>query len=216
MQDQQIATATTPGVARILSKDGQTLDPEDLNRLREDIRKLRPQVDVLVVSSHNRDRLTGRESASPGDTRTVRPEELISPIPLGPRFSEAEPYEKELAHAAIDAGADIVYGHGSHVLQGVEVYRDKPILYCVGNFAMDWIRMRPKEGAVVRVVVQDKRVRRVSFVPLTRDEATNDARMLDPSSGEGAREFQKVKSLSPGVALHLDGREVVLLDRPRN
>ena len=54
-QDQQIATASRPGVARVLSKDGSTIDENDLARLREDIQRLRPLVDVLIVSSHNRD-----------------------------------------------------------------------------------------------------------------------------------------------------------------
>ena len=54
-QDQQIATTTRPGVARIMSADGVVIDKSDLNRMREDIRRLRSLVDILVVSSHNRD-----------------------------------------------------------------------------------------------------------------------------------------------------------------
>jgi Bacterial capsule synthesis protein PGA_cap len=38
------------------------------------------------------------------------------------------------AHAWIDAGADVVIGHGPHQLRGVEVYDGKPILYSLGNF----------------------------------------------------------------------------------
>ena len=215
LEDHQIATTTAPGVARILSPDGVTIDPADLNRLREDIRRLRPLVDILVVSSHNRDGLAGRTSASPAaEIRSARPDDLFSPIVLGTRFAEAEPYERELAHAAVEAGADVVYGHGSHVLQGVEVYQGKPILYCVGNFAMDWIRMRPnKEGMAIRVVAERKKVLRVSFVPLTRD-ATNNVVMLDPTTGEGERLVQKVKGLSGGVPLEVNGQEVVLLEHP--
>lgn len=41
---------------------------------------------------------------------------------------------RELAHAMIDAGADIIVGHHPHVLQGIEFYKDKPILYSIGNF----------------------------------------------------------------------------------
>jgi len=208
MEDHQIATATMPGVARILSRDGVSIDEGDLNRLREDIRRLRPLVDIVVVSSHNRDGLTRANVAA--ERASGRPPDLFSPIPLGPRFSQAEAYQKELAHAAIDAGADVVYGHGSHVLQGVEIYRDKPVLYCVGNFAMDWIRMRPnREGAIIRVVAQGNRIHRVSFVPSTRDDENN-VRLLDPSTGEGSRMLQKVKDLSPGVPLKIDGNEVVL------
>lgn len=42
--------------------------------------------------------------------------------------------QRELAHAMIDAGADIIVGHHPHVLQGIEFYQDKPILYSIGNF----------------------------------------------------------------------------------
>jgi poly-gamma-glutamate synthesis protein (capsule biosynthesis protein) len=131
---------------------------------------------------------------------------------LGKRFSEAESYERELAHAAIEAGADVVYGHGSHVVQGVEVYRGKPILYCVGNFAMDWIRMRPnKEGLAIWVVVEGKRILRVSFVPLSRDN-DNKVVMLDPNAGDGESLVRKVRQLSMGLPLEIDGREVLLID----
>lgn len=213
--DQQIATPTAPGVARILSPDGISVDPGDLRRLRDDIRRLRPQVDVLVVSSHNRDGLAGRPTASaPRPAGEAEgPDSLFKPIPLGSRFTHAEPYEKELAHAAIDAGADIVYGHGSHVLQGVEVYKGKPVLYCLGNFVTDWIRMRPnKDGLVVRVVAEGKNVLRVSMVPVTRDPENN-VMMLDPSSGEGAALMRKVEALSPGVPLRIEGHEAVLVER---
>jgi hypothetical protein len=38
-------------------------------------------------------------------------------------------------HAVIDAGADLVLGHGPHVLRGMEVYKDHLIVYSMGNFA---------------------------------------------------------------------------------
>lgn len=40
----------------------------------------------------------------------------------------------ELAHAAIDAGADLVLGYHPHVLQGIEQYKGKNIVYSLGNF----------------------------------------------------------------------------------
>lgn len=217
-QDQQIAAAARPGVARILSRDGKTIDESDLNRLREDIRKLRPQVDILIVSSHNRDGMgrplppeVAADSRAPSAGEGGNSANLFAPIPLGPQFSQTEEYQKALAHAAIDAGADIVYGHGSHVLQGVEVYKGKPVMYCLGNFATDWIRMRPnKEGMVARVMIQGKHVAYVSLVPVTRDADRNNVMMLDPSSGEGARLFQKVKSLSADTGFTIQGQEIAL------
>ena len=60
-------------------------------------------------------------------------------------------YMGEIAHAAIDAGADIVIGHGPHYSLPVELYRGKPIFYGLGSFSFhtdhggrrhgDWIGM---------------------------------------------------------------------------
>jgi poly-gamma-glutamate synthesis protein (capsule biosynthesis protein) len=60
-------------------------------------------------------------------------------------------YMSEIAHAAIDAGADIVIGHGPHYSLPVEMYRGKPIFYGLGSFSFytghggrqhgDWIGM---------------------------------------------------------------------------
>jgi len=60
-------------------------------------------------------------------------------------------YMGEIAHAAVDAGADIVIGHGPHYSLPVEVYRGKPIFYGLGSFSFhtghggrrhgDWIGM---------------------------------------------------------------------------
>lgn len=44
-------------------------------------------------------------------------------------------YQRDAAYRAIDAGADLVIGHHPHVLQGIESYRGRPILYSLGNFA---------------------------------------------------------------------------------
>ena len=40
----------------------------------------------------------------------------------------------EFAHRAIDAGGDVVFGHGPHLDRGIEIYQGKPILYALGNF----------------------------------------------------------------------------------
>ena len=46
-------------------------------------------------------------------------------------------YEVELAHAAVEAGADLILGHHHHCLRGVEIYRGTPILYGLASFAFD-------------------------------------------------------------------------------
>ncbi len=46
-------------------------------------------------------------------------------------------YQEGLAHAWIDAGADLVIGSHPHVIQDAEVYKGKPIIYSLGNFVFD-------------------------------------------------------------------------------
>ena len=201
----QIATATEAGVAKIASRDGVTIDPADVERVRDDIRRLRPQVDIVVVSHHNRDGATATQFGAPPP-----------PSPAGARRDNhvSEAYQKTFAHLAHDAGADFVYGHGTHTVQGVEIYNGKPILYAIGHSAFDQPGYEnSKDGLVVRVAIEGKRIRRVSFVPVTRD-AKNDVLMLDPWSEEGASLVNVIRGLSANVPLKIDGQEVVLLDAP--
>jgi poly-gamma-glutamate capsule biosynthesis protein CapA/YwtB (metallophosphatase superfamily) len=204
-EDEQIATPSAAGVARILSGNGVAIDAADLERLRTDIRKLRPQVDIVVVSHHNRDGGTpvqfGSGAEAPrGGTRADR--------------TKAEEYQKQLARVALDTGADLVFGHGTHTVQGVELYKGKPILYAIGHSAFDQPGYEDsKDGFVIRTVIQNKQLVRASFVPVTRD-AQNNVLLLDPADGEGARLVGIVKGVSPGVTLRIEGKEVVLLDRP--
>ncbi|MEJ2245363.1 MAG: CapA family protein, partial [Acidobacteriota bacterium] len=144
-EEEQIAKENSPGVARVLSRDGLTIEPSDLNRLIDDIRRLRPLVDVVIVSSHTRDGQNRTSLSMQSETAGSTPppdRDLFSPIPVDRRLIQVEPYQKELAYAAIHAGADVVFGHGCHMLQAVEVYKGRPIMHCLGNFASDWIRVR--------------------------------------------------------------------------
>jgi poly-gamma-glutamate synthesis protein (capsule biosynthesis protein) len=203
--DEQLATETAPGIAKIASRDGISIDPADLERVRDDIRRLRTQVDVVVVSHHNRDGATATQfgpSNKPASSGERRDNHI------------SEEYQKQFAHVALDAGADLVYGHGTHTVQGVEVYKARPILYAIGHSAFDQPGYeKSKDGLVVRVVVRDKSIVRVSFVPVSRDDK-NDVFMLDPSTGDGRKLVEVVRGLSPGVPLKIDGQEVVLLERP--
>ena len=85
---------------------------------------------------------------------------------------EPLPYQKDLAHLSIDAGADLIIGHHPHNLQGIEIYRDKPIFYSLGNFAFG---SEPKtgnqQGMAVQLTFAEDRPRepKVVVVPLVVD-----------------------------------------------
>ena len=84
--------------------------PDDLAALRDDIRKAKTQAEVVAVAMH-----WGLN---------------------GVRGTLAQ-YEREVARAAIDAGADMVLGSGPHRLKAIELYRGRPIFYSLGNFSFD-------------------------------------------------------------------------------
>jgi len=72
----------------------------------EDIKKLKEQVDYVVINLH-----WGTELAKYPSVDQIK-----------------------IAHKIIDAGADLIIGHHPHILQGIEKYKNKIIAYSLGNF----------------------------------------------------------------------------------
>lgn len=72
--------------------------------------------------------------------------------------------QTRFAHAAIDAGADLVVGHHPHWVQPVEKYKGKPILYSLGNLVFDqpW-SVETQQGAVAVTTVRDGKVVQVQL-----------------------------------------------------
>jgi poly-gamma-glutamate capsule biosynthesis protein CapA/YwtB (metallophosphatase superfamily) len=202
-EDEQLATATEAGGARITSRDGVTIEPADLARLQNDVRRLRPRADIVIVSHHNRDGATPVQFG---------PQPARAPNSPRPDRSRPEEYQKQFARVALDTGADLVFGHGTHYVQGVDLYKGKPILYAIGHSAFDQPGYEDsKDGLVVRVVIEGRSLRRVSFVPVSRD-AENNMMMVDPAAGEGARLVTHVRERSANVPLEIVGQEVVMMD----
>lgn len=83
------------------------------------VESLKKQVDIVIVSFHG-----GGEGAS--FERVTRKTEIF--------YKENRGNVYAFAHGVIDAGADIVLGHGPHVTRAVEVYKNRFIAYSLGNF----------------------------------------------------------------------------------
>lgn len=97
-----------------------TVDINDSANAIKIVKKLNSICDIVIVSFHG-----GAE----GSTRNhiTREDELF----LGE--NRGNPYK--FARTVIDAGADIVFGHGPHVTRAVDIYKGKFIAYSMGNFA---------------------------------------------------------------------------------
>lgn len=63
---------------------------------------------------------------------------IIVSIHWGDEYSlNSSSYQKDLAHKMIEAGADLIVGHHPHVVQDIEIYRNRLIFYSLGNFIFD-------------------------------------------------------------------------------
>ncbi|WP_410595859.1 CapA family protein [Amycolatopsis sp. lyj-23] len=147
----QVAQPDAPGVAQAFATTAYQPDPrvgeipgrpplvrtapvpEHLDRLVADIQRAKGAHDHVVVSMH-----------------------------WGLPGAELTEYQVTYGRAAIDAGADLVAGHGSHTIQAVEVYRGRPILYGLGNLVSD----RP-DGLLAGCMLGDEP--RLELIPVRRN-----------------------------------------------
>ncbi len=148
-------------------------DASELAAMQADVRRLHEQVDLVVVSCH---------WGVSGSTETCE-------------------YQRAIGRAAVEGGADVVIGHGPHVLQGVELIQgpggQRPVFYSLGNFAFDWTKMRGQslDGLLVRCAIRDRALAEVAVIPLRRDDA-NDPAPLDPADSAGAEIVAQVRARS--------------------
>lgn len=95
-------------------------DRTSLRRMTDAVASLAADVDVVVVALHKG---------------------------YGHTPARIDDYEYEIAHAAIDAGADAVVGHHSHIMRGIEMYQGKPIYHGLGNFVTVTDALNPSEDS---------------------------------------------------------------------
>jgi len=70
------------------------------------------------------------------------------------RASYPDYYQVNMAHRAVDAGADLVIGHHPHVLQGMERYHDGIIAYSLGNFIFGGNCRRQHDTVVLQLIIR--------------------------------------------------------------
>jgi hypothetical protein len=97
-----------------------TLNFNDYVKAARIVRALDSTCDIVIVSFHG-----GAEGAT--KTHVTRQDE--------PFVGENRGNPYRFARTVIDAGADIVFGHGPHVTRALDLYRDRLICYSLGNFA---------------------------------------------------------------------------------
>jgi poly-gamma-glutamate capsule biosynthesis protein CapA/YwtB (metallophosphatase superfamily) len=148
---------------------------------------LAPKVDIMVVSFH------------------WGAEKMVTP----------KAYQIEMAHAAIDRGADIVIGHHPHVLQGLELYRPRPaarqglIAYSLGNFAFGSYSPSSRTSVILKCVVDAGGVLYARCFPIN---VFNDEVEFQPQLLQGEAATAVIDSLN-ALSRHLNfGQNILSAD----
>ncbi|MEO1427538.1 MAG: CapA family protein [Cyanobacteria bacterium J06633_8] len=112
--------------------------PTDLSLIREDIQKLRSKVDYIILSCH-----------------------------WGLNDSEKPPFwVRNLARKSIDSGADIILGHHPHFPQGIEIYQNKPIIYCSGNFIFGHNHPYWTDNFLAKFIFTPSQIKSIEILPI--------------------------------------------------
>lgn len=112
--------------------------PMDPLLIAEDIRRVRDQVDYVILSLH-----WAIENSS-----------------------DTHPDARRFAYEMIDAGADMILGHHPHVPRGVEVYDGKVIFYSLGNYTFGHNHTYWGDGYVGRLTLGPDGVTQVDILPI--------------------------------------------------
>ena len=96
-----------------------TVGFHNIKTVKKIVSRLAKKVDIVIVSFHG-----GAEGAK--HQHITRKTETF--------YGENRGNVYKFAHAVIDAGADVVFGHGPHVVRAVELYKNRFIAYSLGNF----------------------------------------------------------------------------------
>ena len=156
-------------------------DPAYLKQYVDDVTALRAKCDVLVASCH-----------------------------WGLHQDVLE-YMPEIAHAAIDAGADVVFGHGPHYSLPVEMYKGKPVYYGLGSFSFhtghggkkhgDWV------GMLARLKFDGRKVESATFQFVRHNDA-NESVLCALAQEQATLEDIRQRSAKFGTQLTPQGDQV--------
>lgn len=110
-----------------------------------------------------------------------------------------EEYQKNLAKQYIDAGADVIIGSHPHVLQGIEYYNGKPIVYSLGNFIF---YNTIEQTALVKIYLDDNMEIKIQILPCTASGAKTS---LIENESVKQEFYETISNISFGVTIDQDG-----------
>lgn len=122
---------------------------------------------------------------------------IIALLHWGPEHDRSISFEqRKTAYSLIDAGADIVIGHHPHVLQPLEIYKNKPIIYSLGNFVFDQMRPTAIKSMAIQLRIANGKVHKIKIFPIEIRRGipywTNRSDFIKPLIPQNGKSFFKI------------------------
>ncbi|SHJ14594.1 poly-gamma-glutamate synthesis protein (capsule biosynthesis protein) [Geosporobacter subterraneus DSM 17957] len=147
-----------------------------IDQIKDTIVEAKKNVDFLIVSVH-----WGKE---------------LEQIP--------QEYQERIGRVMIDSGADVVMGHHPHVLQGIEFYKNKPILYSLGNFVFNSKGQLSNRSMIFNIEIDKNGMISSWIVPISI--MNGQPRAADEKEGKLIIDNLNALSKKWGVEISTDGR----------
>jgi poly-gamma-glutamate capsule biosynthesis protein CapA/YwtB (metallophosphatase superfamily) len=142
----------------------------------------------------------------------LAPDLVVATLHWGPNWETAPGETQErFARWLIDEGVDVVHGHSAHVLQGVEVYQGRPIIYDAGDFVDDYIHKEGyhnKRRALFELVVTDGSLDELRLTPIEIEDET--ATLAGEEATAWVQETMRARSDPFGTSVDRTGDGVVI------
>ncbi|OGS36669.1 MAG: hypothetical protein A2293_13265 [Elusimicrobia bacterium RIFOXYB2_FULL_49_7] len=155
------------------NRPGTVFGHEDV--IRQDMAALRDSVDLLFVVFH-----WGAE-----------------------KMTVPKDYQKQIGHLCIDLGADGVFGHHPHVLQGMELYKGKLIAYSLGNFSFATWTNAVWDSAILRCYFSGKEFVKAEVVPLLINNFKVEFQLRILTGADARKSLSGLAALCDSVNTHL-------------
>jgi hypothetical protein len=175
------------GEAAFAAEGRPGIAPMDPFLIKEDIRRLRPRVDYVVVSIHW----------------------------ATSKSSNVSPENRKFAHDLIDAGADLILGHHPPHPKGIEVYRGKVVIYSPSNVVKSHNYIEWGDNYLVRLTLGVKSVEKVEVLPIAgKGQQLFQPFLLQGSAAQQLLETIRGRSAELDTAMTIDGDNGIITIPP--
>jgi poly-gamma-glutamate capsule biosynthesis protein CapA/YwtB (metallophosphatase superfamily) len=171
------ATGTKPGINYVVHNERGLMEPYR-SRMAQVLSFAKRQAELVIISAH-----------------------------VGPNWGAPSRAIQALAHDLIDMGADLFWGHSNHTPQGIELYKNKTILYSAGDFVDDYMVDKDERNDLSFLFVlegEKGRISRIRLYPVRIEDLG--VRLADEKEWQFLKRTMRAKCKAFGTMMDVEGQ----------